>query len=62
MEGRYVLYGAATICAEQILSAYDFTIYIFCVLQIILIVVLPKFEVDSCSYKVGLTFDRLLFQ
>ena len=55
-------YGAATICAERILSAYDFTRSVFYVLQITLIVVLLKFEVDPCSYKVGLTFDRLLFR
>ena len=55
-------YGAATICAERILSADEFTISLFYVLQIILIVVLLKFEVDLCLYKVGLTFDRLLFR
>ena len=55
-------YGATTICAERILSAYEFTISIFYVLQIILIVVLLKFKVDPCSYKVGLTFDCPLFQ
>ena len=42
-------YGAATICAEQILSAYEFTIPVFYALHIILIVVLLKFEVDPCS-------------
>ena len=55
-------YGAATICAEQILSAYEFTIPVFYALHIILIVVLLKFEVDPCSYKIDLTFDRPPFR
>ena len=32
--------GAITLCAEQILSAYEFTVFVFYALQIILIVVL----------------------
>ena len=59
MEGA-TCYGTVTICAERILSAYEFTISVFYVLQIL--VILLKFEVDPCSYKVGLTFDRLLFR
>ena len=55
-------YGAATICAEQILSAYEFTIPVFYALHIILIVVLLKFEVDPCSCKIDLTFDRPPFR
>ena len=52
-------YGVATLCAERILSAYEFTISVFYVLQIILIV---KCEVDPCSDKVGLTFNHPLFR
>ena len=40
-------YGAAGLCAELILSTYEFTVSIFYVAQIILIVVLLKCKVDS---------------
>ena len=45
-------YGAATLYAERILSAYEFTVSIFYELQIILIVVLLKCEVDPCPDKI----------
>ena len=41
-------YGAATFCAERILSAYEFTVSIFYVLQKVLIVV---FEINLHSDK-----------
>ena len=44
-------YGAAKLCAERILSVYEFTVSVFYVLQIILIVVLLKYEVDPCPDK-----------
>ena len=50
------------LCAEQILSANEFTVSVFYVLQIILIVVLLKYKVDPCPDKVGLTFDHPLFR
>ena len=49
-------YGAATLCAEQILSAYEVTVSVFYVLQIVLIVVLLKYEVDPCPDKSRLEF------
>ena len=54
-------YGAAALCAERILSTYEFTVSVFYELQIILIVVLLKCKVDPCPDKVGLTFDHPLF-
>ena len=44
-------YGAAALCAERILSAYEFIVSSFYVLQIILIVVLLKCEIDPCPDK-----------
>ena len=44
-------YGAAALCAKRILFAYEFTVSVFYVLQIILIVVLLKCKVDPCPDK-----------
>ena len=43
--------GVATLCAEWIFSGYELTFSVFHVLQIILIVVLLKYEVDPCLDK-----------
>ena len=45
----------ATLCAEQILSAYEFIISVIYVLQIILIVVLLNTRLTLVLTKVGLT-------
>ena len=50
MEGC-TCYGAATLFAKWILSAYEIAVSVFYVLQIILIVVLLKCKVDPCSDK-----------
>ena len=43
-------YGVAALCVERILFAYEFTVSVFYELQIILIVVLLKCEVDLVRY------------
>ena len=48
-------YGAAALYAKRILSAYEFLVSVFYELQIVVIVVLLKFEVDPCPDKS--TFD-----
>ena len=50
----------ATLCAQRILSTNKFTIFIFYVVQIILIVVLLECEVDPCPDKSRLRFDLII--
>ena len=44
-------YGAAVLCAEWILSNYEFIVSIFYELQIILFVVSLKYEINPCPDK-----------